>query len=346
MKKVFCIVISFIMLTTLVACGGGNQTQPQTQSQTAEPAEKGQTGNSSVKLPPAMTIVTSASTGTWLPVGTGVGEMLNKYTNTKVTPQTTTGSVENIRLLSQGDAELGIAIITDLTVDAKNGTGPFEGEKIDNVSVIAGAFPSAVQILVRADSGIKTVKDLAGKIVNTGPAGTYGSVILKWLFESYGMDSSAYKEINQGWTDSYEALGDGDIDCVFAVGAYPNSGMTSLATTTPINFIPLSDEDIAMLMTKDPTFYKTSLPAGTYPGQDEEVITIANPAGFIVQKDMDDDVVYTITKLLYEHISEFESYSPLIKFIKPETALSGVPLDSVHPGAMRYYEETNNPGLK
>jgi TRAP transporter TAXI family solute receptor len=342
MKKVFCIVISIIMLSALVACGGGNQTQPQT----SEPEENGQTSTSSVKLPPAMTIVTSASTGTWLPVGTGLGEMLGKYTNSKVTPQTTTGSVENIRLLSSGDAELGITVINELVVNAKNGTGSFEGEKIDNVSVLAGAFPSAVQILVRADSDIKTVKDLAGKTVSTGPAGQLGSTILKWLFESYGMDSSAYKETNQGWGDTYEALGDGDIDCAFATGAYPNSGMTSLATTTPIRFIPLSDEDIDMLMTKDPTFYKTSLPAGIYPGQDEEIVTMASPAGFIVPKDMDDDVVYTITKSLFEHISEFDSYSPLIKFIKAETALSGVPLESVHPGAMRYYEETNNPGLK
>lgn len=339
MKKMVCGLLALLLVFSFCAC---TQEDTPTVTQTNSGSDA-QQNEEAIAIPSTMTIATSASTGTWLPVGTGLSELLGDHGNSKVTPQTTSGSNENIRLVANKEADIGMTGISNLTASAKLGTGAFEGEKIENVRVLFGALPNAIQVLVKEKSDMTSVRDLADKKVCTGPVGSYSATVLNTIMEQYGL---TYDEINMAWGDSYEALQDGDLDCIFVVGAYPNSGITSMATNTDIRYIPLSQEEMQWNLDNDATLYQVTIPADTYPGLDQDYVTIANPTAFIVNVDMDEDVAYQITKLIMENIRDYDSYSNLMATIDPETALGGIALEDLHPGALRYFQETNNPGLQ
>ena len=335
-KKVFAVLLAVALILSACACSQQNNNSNANANNNAAPEK-------TIELPKTMVIATSASTGTWLPVGTGLCELLADHGGTKATPQTTGGSNENIRLISKGECEIGMTGISNLTKSAKTGTGAFDGEKIENVKVLFGALPNAIQVLVKESSDIKTVKDLAGKKVCTGPVGSYSSTIMNLIMGKYGLQ---YKEESKPWADAYEALQDGDIDCIFVIGAYPNSGITSMATNTPLRYVELTEEEKNWSLANDATVYTLTIPAGTYPGMNADYKTIANPTAFIVNADMDEDVAYLITKLIMEHVRDYDSYSNLMATIKPETALGGIAMEDLHPGALKYFKETQNPGLK
>jgi TRAP transporter TAXI family solute receptor len=285
-----------------------------------------------------MLIGTSASSGTWLPLGVTFGELLGKYTNTNLTAQTTSGANENIRLVSKGDADMGVVTITNLVFEANLGAGSFEGNKIDNVRVLFGAVPNVVLIYARENSGIRTIRDMAGKKIGTGPAGQWCSSLFKWLVESYGMAGSV-RELSMPWNDAYEAMGDGDMDGMFLQGGWPNSGIMNLAMNTKLRYIELTADEMAVLKSKDHTLYEQAIPGGIYAGLDNEYPSLANATAIVANRDMDDDVAYTIVKTIMEHAREYDSYTPLIPFIRPENAYKGVPPEDFHPGALRYFKE-------
>jgi TRAP transporter TAXI family solute receptor len=285
-----------------------------------------------------MIMGTSATTGTVYPVAVALGELLGKYTDTQFTAQTTAGPNENIRLVSKGDADMGYTALSNLIFEANLGEGAFKGEKIDNIRVLWSSAPDAVLIFAREDSGIRSIRDMAGKRIGTGPEGMSCQRLFGYLLNQYGLARSV-REIRLPWNDAYEAVGDGDMDGMFLQGGWPNAGILSLATSTRLRFFELTAEDKAVLTSNDKTLIEQDLPANIYQGQNSVYHTLAGPCVYMVNKDMADDVVYTLTKTVMEHIREYDSHAAMVRFIGPETALKGIPLEIVHPGALRYYKE-------
>jgi TRAP transporter TAXI family solute receptor len=285
-----------------------------------------------------MIMGTSATTGTVYPVAVALGELLGKYTDTQFTAQTTAGPNENIRLVSKGDADMGFTAIANLLFEAKVGEGAFKGNPVDNVRVVWATTPDAVLIFVREDSGIRSIQDMAGKKIGVGPDGVYSQTLFNYLLEHYGLVQSV-RAIKLPYNDAYEAVGDGDMDGMFLQGGWPNAGILSLATSTKLRFFELTANDKAVLKAKDKTLFEQDLPANLYPGMNKDYATLANPTAYFVNRDMADDVVYTLTKTIMEHIREYDSHAAMVKYIRPETALRGIPLEDVHPGALRYYKE-------
>ncbi len=296
-------------------------------------------------MPPAMIIGTTASTGTAFPMGVALGELLGKYTGSNVTAQTTSGANENIRMVSSGDADMGWLTITNLTTEAKLGVGAFEGRKIDNIRILFGALPNGTLVFTRKDSGINSIQDMKGKKIGTGPDGQYCSKLFNWLLEMHGMVGQV-TEVKMPFNDAYEAVGDGDMDGMFLQGSWPNSGIMSLSTTTALNFFELSAAEMNFLMEKDPTLFRVTIPSGTYVGLDADYKTVATPTAFMANASMPDDVAYTIVKAVWEHIREYDGHSSLIPMLVPENAVQGILPEDLHPGALKYYQESNNPGLK
>ena len=324
MKKAFCVILAITMFSTMVVYGSGS----------SAPTATNQAGN----LPPTLIMGTSATTGTVYPVAVALGELLGKYTNTILTAQTTSGPNENIRLVSKGDADIGFTAIANYLFEAKRGAGAFAGNKVDDVRILWATTPDAVLIFVREDSGIQNIQDMAGKRIGTGPDGVYCQTLFSYLLEHYRLTQSV-REVRVGYNDAYEAVGDGDMDGMFLQGGWPNAGIMSLATGTKLRFIKLTADEKAVLKSKDATLFDQDLPANLYPGLTSNYDTLANPTAYFVHKDMADDVVYTLTKTIMEHIREYDSHAPMVRYIRPETAVRGIPLEEVHPGALRYYKE-------
>jgi TRAP transporter TAXI family solute receptor len=162
--------------------------------------------------------------------------------------------------------------------------------------------------------------------------------LFNYVLEDYNLVGSV-REISIPYNDAYEAVSDGDMDGMFLQGGWPNAGILNLATSTRLRFIKLIDREKTVLKSRDPTLFEQDLPANLYRGLDNDYDTIASPSCYFVHKDMDAEVVYTLVKVVMEHIREYDSYAPMVKFIGPEIALRGIPLEVVHPGALRYYKE-------
>lgn len=343
MKKILCMLLSAAMLVSLAACGSTGKTEEPGSSEPTQAPENTTPPESSgpaeetelAELPSPMLIGSTAATGTVFQLATAFGELLGDHAGSQVTAQTTSGANENIRLTSVGDVDIGWITVTNYTLEAKVGQGGFEGNPVTNIKLLFGALPNAILIYARPDSGIDSIRDMAGKKIATGPDGQYCSILFHYLLDAYGIE---VEEIKLPWADCYEGVQDGDIDGMFLQGSWPNSGIMNLATNLELNYIELTDEDRAVLTENDPLLFDCTIPAGTYVGLDDYP-TLASPTAFIVRDDMDEDVAYTITKLILEHIHEYDSVSATVAMFDSSNAANGLPLEDIHPGALRYFKE-------
>ncbi|SFG44654.1 hypothetical protein SAMN04488020_102259 [Palleronia marisminoris] len=286
-----------------------------------------------------LSIATGGTGGVYYPMGGGLAEVINNHVEgVSATAEVTGASVENMGLIATGDADLAIAL-ADTVQQAYAGTGRFEGQQLPMVRAIGSLYANMVQIVTTADSGIESIDDLAGKRVSVGAPGSGTEVNAQTLLEANGMVFEDFDAQRLNFNETADALANGDIDAGFwSVGA-PTSSILNLATTQDIRMVPLTDEQVAAAQEADPTFTSLSLPGGTYEGVDEEITTIGVPNVLVVSSEMDEDMVYQVTRAMYENIAELRAVHPAAEETTVDFTMSATPVP-LHPGAIRYFEET------
>ncbi len=287
-----------------------------------------------------LSVATGGTGGVYYPMGGGLAEVINKHVEgLSATAEVTGASVENMGLIATGDADLAIAL-ADTVQQAYAGTGRFDGQQLPMIRAIGSLYANMVQIVTTADSGIEFIDDLAGKRVSVGAPGSGTEVNAQTLLEANGMSFDDFTAQRLNFNETADALANGDIDAGFwSVGA-PTSSILNLATTNDIRIISLTDEQVAAAEEADPTFTALSLPGGTYEGADEDVATVGVPNVLVVSSEMDEDTVYQITKAMFENIGELQAVHPAANETTIEFTMSATPVP-LHPGAIRYYEETD-----
>lgn len=286
-----------------------------------------------------LSIATGGTGGVYYPMGGGLAEVINNHVEgVSATAEVTGASVENMGLIATGDADLAIAL-ADTVQQAYAGTGRFEGQQLPMVRAIGSLYANMVQIVTTADSGIDSIDDLAGKRVSVGAPGSGTEVNAQTLLEANGISFEDFDAQRLNFNETADALANGDIDAGFwSVGA-PTSSILNLATTQDISMVPLTDEQIAAAQEADPTFTSLSLPGGTYEGVDEDISTIGVPNVLVVSSEMDEDMVYQVTKAMYENIDELRAVHPAAEETTVDFTMSATPVP-LHAGAIRYFEET------
>lgn len=285
-----------------------------------------------------LSIATGGTSGTYYPLG---GEIANLFNETiegvTATAQVTGASVENLRLMSKGDAELGM-IQNDVGAYAFEGTDLFEGEVIDNFAVVASLYPEVIQLVARADSGIETIADLAGKRVSIGSAGSGTNFNAVHMLESVGLTLNDISAQYLSFQESGDAAKNRQIDAFFVTAGIPNAAITEVASGAEIKVISLPEEVENALIAAHPFYIGFTIPAGTYPGVDEDVRTVAISALLVAQADLDEELVYQMAKNLFERGDELLTHAKKAE-ITLDTALDGIGTLPLHPGAERYYKE-------
>lgn len=285
-----------------------------------------------------LSIATGGTSGTYYPLG---GDLANLFNTTiesvKATAQATGGSAENLRLIDAGDAELG-TVQNDVSAYAFAGTDSFDGEIIDSFAVITSLYPEVVQLVARSDAGIETISDLAGKRVSVGAAGsgTYFNAV--HMLEAAGMSLDDIDEQYLSFSESGDAAKNRQIDAFFCTAGIPNAAITELASGSSAKVVALDADIVAKLIDAKPFYVSFVIPAGTYPGIDEDVQTVAITALLVCASDLDEALVYEMTKSIYEQGDEVLTHAKKTE-ITLETALDGVGTLPLHPGAERYYKE-------
>ncbi len=291
------------------------------------------------KAPYSVTIYTGGTGGVYYPLGVKLADLLNKYAGDKIKASASSSgaSVANARALGTGDANL-VFIQNDIAYYALNGLYMFEGSGVAKIRGLAALYPEIIQVIVRADSGIKSISDLAGKRVAVGAAGSGTAVEAEIILKAAGVWERITVQ-NLDFTQAAEALKLGQVDAAFVVAGIPTSAVMQLAATTPVNLVEIPDALFNTLRQQGYLFFVPyTVPKDTYTGMDRDVKTAAVMAMLAISSDVPEDIAYTILKVMYDHISELREAHQRAQDIKLETALNGVPI-KLHPGAFKYYQE-------
>lgn len=331
-KKLISLILCLLLMITIVGCGGQPANQDESQD-SQDTQEEPTTGNK----PKILAIGTAGMGGTYYPVGVGLGNIIEKYIpDVSVSVELTGGTMENPPLVAQDELELAIAN-EHLALFALEGRAPFDNLKSNNVAALAGGLNKGIlHYATMANSGIETPEDLKGKRIAVGPQGNGSIPVIQDVLAFYGIEWNEITPTYLNYSEGMQALIDGTVDCAIAQAGLPTPAIVELAAGNHdykiLNF-PNRDK----LLEEYPYYVPADIPAGTYDGQDEDLEVIATQNMFIVNSNLDEELVYEITKALFEHIDELyaahASAECLTLEVAPKTV---VPL---HPGAARYYME-------
>lgn len=346
MKKILALLLSVLMVAALVACGGGSGQSSSggsaatasegasSGSASSEPASSGSAATPSAE-PVKITLATGGTSGTYYAVGGVLGTVLGpKLTLSALNVESTGASVANVNMITDGQAQMAI-LQSDVINYAHNGTNAFEGEPEANALWVAGIYNETVQIL--AKPGINTVSDLRGKTVCVGDVGS-GTEVNAWqVLSAAGLTANDIKAVNGSFQDGVDQLKDGKIDAAFTVAGAPTTAIVDYATTNELNLVSLSDSELAAIQAEYPFLIRDDLKAGTYTGQDSDVVCVAIQATLVASEDVSEDVVYEMLKGMFDNKDELTAGHAKFGFLTPESASANtVPL---HPGAEKYYKE-------
>lgn len=285
-----------------------------------------------------VTVGTAPAGGAFAPVGNAIANVVDANKgdlNWVVSPQGTKGTQENIRKLEAGEIEFGMANAA-ISYFATKGEGAWE--RPHNVRAVATLAPNVGVFVTTKNSGIKTIADLKGKRVVLGPAGAGFDYFLKPLFEAHGVSYDDLNVLNGNYFTAGDMIADGKADAAFMGGAIPIPAVTQLCSSQDVVFIKL-DDDAPEKLKKYPFYFPVQVKADVYSDLTEDLtgINVGN-MHLITHANVDEDLVYNLTKVMYENRAQVAEKHPAAKALNPKNAIrdTGIPF---HPGAIKYYKE-------
>ncbi|ORJ55029.1 TAXI family TRAP transporter solute-binding subunit [Geothermobacter hydrogeniphilus] len=291
-----------------------------------------------------VTIGTGGVTGVYYPTGGAIAKMVNKKRklyNLRATVESTGGSVFNINAIKSGDLEFGI-VQSDRQYQAYNGTADWEGKPFKKLRAVFSIHPESVTIVAAADKHIRTINDLRGKVVNIGNPGSGQRGNAIDALTAAGIDYK--KDLKAEGLKAAESAGmlqDGRIDAFFYTVGHPNGSVKeAVAGARKVNFVEVPKPIVDKLVAQFPYYASSFIPVDQYPGvtNKENVPTFGVKATLCTSADVPDDVVYAITKEVFENFEEFKKLHPAYAVLTKESMLQGLSAP-IHPGALRYYKE-------
>ncbi|KAB2335039.1 TAXI family TRAP transporter solute-binding subunit [Bacillus mesophilum] len=318
-KIMFPFVLLIALSMLLAACGGGS--------------DEGNGGDGG-DTPDFMSLVTGGTGGTYYPLGGAFAEIITDATDIQTNAEVSGASAENMNTIRDGNAEIAFSQ-TDIASYAKNGEQMFEGEAVENVSAIGTLYPETIQIVTTAGSGIESVEDLAGKKVSIGAPGSGTALNAEQILEVHDMTLEDIEKQDLSFDESTAGIQDGTIDAAFVTAGSPTGAVEGLSATEDIVIVPIEQDKIDALIEAYPFYIQDEVPSGTYK-LTEAVPTVAVQAMLVVSNDLSEDVVYDVTKAIFENLDKVAHDKG--KLISAENAVNGVGID-IHPGAQKYYDE-------
>lgn len=277
-----------------------------------------------------------------------MAEAVNRFEGSDIvmTNRASQGFVANTRMVETGGTDF--ALTNGIFVYfAQNGEAPFEEMKSTKIRGVGPVSTSWFQMAVPAEDGAKTYMDLKGKRVSFGPKGSSTVFMTDTIFEQLGIIDEMNKEYMR-WDQGATALVDGNIDGFSIPNPVPSPSILQASASMPVRILSVPSEVIDHFVNLNPGYYRSTVPAGSYPGmEDESFETVAYTIFVTANSGVSDDVVYRVTKATYDQASHdflvnaFKGWSIGLK----ASAESGF-LDQMssfglklHPGAERYWKE-------
>lgn len=338
MKRKFSILLVLVLVFSLVLVGCGEEATGDPVEEDPVDVEESEDVEEAVGETQELAFATGGTSGTYYPLGGAIASVWNAtYDNVNVTIQPAGASVENINRVSSGEVDIVLAM-NNIADQAFKGEGESFPNKLENFKAVGVVYPEVMHIVTTQDTGIESIADLKGKTINPGPPGSGTYVTALAILEAYGIGPDDFKSRPGSFSDAVAGLKDGNLDAGFAVVSFPASAVTEIATSNPVKILEVTGDGFDKLKETVPFAAQFPITGGVYNGQDEDATTVALQAVMYVRDDLDEDLVYNLTKTLYEETAEIEKGHARGSQISIDNAADGI-TTPFHPGALKYLEE-------
>lgn len=256
-----------------------------------------------------------------------------------VKAQSSAGSVENLRKVNSGKSHFGVVYSGHVWL-GRNGKMKNDPKKYEDVLAVAYLYGAPAQLVVRKDSGIKSVKDLEGKKVGVGNAGSGAFANCEMFFTHMGVWDKIERNA-MGYNDAANAFGNNQLDAFWLFTAFPSGAVIMAAQTNDIDLINLEADAVSSgFFEQYPYFAKLAVPAGTYKGVDQDTPSFQDSALWVANSKVSDDVVYKLLSLIYtdEGLKHMVGQKKTFKEMAIETGVNGI-VTPMHPGAEKFWKE-------
>jgi TRAP transporter TAXI family solute receptor len=297
--------------------------------------------------PPALaqqkfvTIGTGGVTGVYYAVGGAICRLVNKdraKTGIRCSVESTGGSVYNVNAVKSGELDFGMSQ-SDVQYQDYHGTGSFKEPDKDLRSVFS-VHPEPFTLVARKEANIHSFKDLKGKRVNVGNPGSGTRAAMDELLAAENMKITDFALASELKADEHgPALCDNKIDAFFYGVGHPSANIQDPTTTCGAKLVPLDDPAVDELVKKHPYYAKVTIPGGIYANNPQPTPTYGVIATMVTSSKVSPDIVYTITKAVFENLEEFKKLHPAFAHLDAKDMIKDGLSAPIHEGALRYYKE-------
>jgi TRAP transporter TAXI family solute receptor len=256
-----------------------------------------------------------------------------------VKAQTSGGSTENLRKTNAARQQMSVVYAGEV-FRGREGMLTGDKKKYENVLAVAWLYGAPAQLVVRADAGIKSIKDLAGKKVGVGNAGSGAFANCELFFSHMGMWDKIERNA-MGYNDAAAAFGNNQLDAFWVFAGYPVGAIIMAAQTNDIALLDLNaDAEASGFYKKYPYYGKLAVPAGTYKGVDSDTPSFQDSALWVANAKVPADSVYKLLSIMYmdEGLKHMVSQKKTFKNMSLETGATNI-VTPFHPGAEKFWKE-------
>ena len=268
-----------------------------------------------------------------------VYDPIKQSKNIRVRAQSSAGSVENLRKVNSGKAQMGVVYSGHVYL-GRNGKMKNDAKKYEDVMAVAWLYGAPAQLVVRKGAGIKSAKDLVGKKVGVGNAGSGAFANSELFFNHMGVGDKIERNA-MGYNDAAQAFGNKQLDAFWLFTAFPSGAVIMAAQTNDIELIDLGkDAQESGFFDQYPYFSQLSVPSGTYRGVEKETPSFQDSALWVANSKVSDDTVYEMLSAIYtdEGLAHMKQQKKTFKNMSLETGTQGV-VTPWHPGAVKFWKE-------
>lgn len=285
-----------------------------------------------------VTIGSGGVGGTYYPLGGVMAEVFNNANiDVRATSRSTSASRENCRLVASNRVQVGMSMGSTLW-QAYNGVEAFKDDGKLPLRTLMNMYPAPQQLVTTTRAGITKFEDLKGKKVSLGAPGGGDQVLTQLILKAAGIDPDKDLQKQQlTQPEGVTALKDGHVDAVFWNFAIPGSAVLEVAAVRDVVLIPLPQDVVDKVVAENPFLFAYTIKAGTYPKQDNDVLTVADGNFLVVNEGMDEKLAYDLLKTMIDHKDDFMKVTTQAEHFTPQEASVGIiPFAS---GAVKYFKE-------
>jgi hypothetical protein len=290
-----------------------------------------------------ITIGTGGVTGVYYPAGGAICRLVNRDRakhGLRCSVESTGGAVANVNLLKAGEVDFGVAQ-TDVQFNATKGLGQFQKDgAVADLRAVFALHPEPVTVVARKEANVTKFEDFKGKRFNVGNPGSGTRSSMEELMTAMGWKASDFSLASELRPDEHgPALCDGKIDGFVYVVGHPSANIQDPTTICGARLVSLTGPAVEKLVKDKPYYAAATIPGGMYPNNPNPTSTYGVLAVLVSSAKVPADIVYIVTRTVFENLDEFKKLHPALANLKAEDMVKNAESAPLHEGAARYYKE-------